>query len=68
MNLSHWEEYSAAEREAFLTLIGVAIQTKEMPLPRYTLIHPEARLSSDEIAAVRSWTRMERNRLRHPVP
>ena len=68
MNLSHWEQYSEREREAFLTMIGIAVQTKEMPLPRYTLLHPEARLSSGEIEAIRSWTRMERNRLRRPVP
>ena len=68
MNLSHWEQYSAAEREAFLAMIGIAVQTKEMPLPRYTLLHPEARLSSDEIAVIRTWTRMERHRLHGTLP
>ena len=69
MNLSHWNEYSVAERDAYLSYIAVAVQTKEMPLPRYLRLHPDARLSTDEISMVRHWTAEQRKLLKQqPSP
>jgi hypothetical protein len=35
-----------------------------MPLPRYVLLHPEARLSDEEMQAIYDWTREQRRALR----
>jgi hypothetical protein len=68
MNLSHWDEYSAIQREAYLNLISILVRKKEMPLPRYTRLHPNARLSDEEIALIRHWTLDERKLLENPAP
>ena len=68
MNLSRWDEYSAAEREAYLSFIAVAVRTKAMPPARYLRLHPDARLSSDDIGIIRQWTGEQRRRLREQPP
>jgi len=35
-----------------------------MPPARYTLVHPEAKLSPDDISAIYQWTRSNRNSLK----
>jgi Haem-binding domain len=67
MNLSRWQEYSDADRSRLLSEIGSAVRNRKMPLPRYLLLHPEARLSQREREQIYQWTRAERSRLR-PQP
>ncbi len=50
LNLTHWEERSADEKRDLLARIGTMVRNRQMPLPRYVLLHPEARLSDEEIA------------------
>jgi hypothetical protein len=64
MNLSHWSDYSTVERQAYLSFIAAVVQTKRMPLPRYTRLHPEARLSASEIQTIRLWTTTQRKLLK----
>ena len=64
MNLSRWDEYSLDERQGLLSEMSVLVRNRAMPLPRYLLLHPEARLSESEIAHLSEWTRSERKRLR----
>src|ERR1700692_1370203 len=43
MNLSHWEDrYSVDEKRDLLARIGSMVRSRQMPLPRYLLLHPEA--------------------------
>jgi hypothetical protein len=35
-----------------------------MPLPRYTLLHPDAKLSEADISLMDRWSHAERRRLR----
>jgi hypothetical protein len=35
-----------------------------MPLPKYLLLHPDAKLSDSEIEQVTRWARSERQRLK----
>jgi Asp-tRNA(Asn)/Glu-tRNA(Gln) amidotransferase A subunit family amidase len=63
-NLSHWQDYSVDERLRLLSAIGSAVKNREMPVRRYVLLHPEARLSDAERQQIYSWTRAERSRLR----
>ena len=62
-NLSHWESYSPAEKQAILSAIGVVVRIGVMPPGRYALLHPGSRLSALERDRVHRWTRAERTRL-----
>jgi hypothetical protein len=68
MNLSRWPDYSAAERMLLLSAIGSAVRNHAMPVQRYLLLHPEARLTDNERQQLYRWTRTERTRLRTLQP
>jgi heme-binding protein len=44
--------------------MSVLVRNREMPLPRYLLLHPEAKLSDAEAAFLNQWARSERKRLK----
>ena len=67
MNLSQWQDYSTDDRLRLLSEIGSAVRNREMPVQRYLLLHPEARLSDDERQQIYSWTRNERRRIGVPT-
>ena len=64
MNLSNWDQYSAEQKRDLLARIGAEVRRREMPLPRYLLLHHEARLSAADIDAIYQWTKAERRNLR----
>jgi cytochrome c len=64
MNLTHWAGYSSDDKRDLLARIGTMVRNRQMPLPRYVLLHPEARLSDEEIQAIYDWTREQRRSLR----
>jgi cytochrome c len=66
-NMSRWDEYSQEKRIQILGEISVTIRNKQMPLPRYTLLHSEAKLSDADISLVDHWSHMERKRLKSAV-
>lgn len=63
LNLSRWSEYSLIRRERALSEIANQVKDRGMPLPLYTLLHRDAKLSDADIDAVFQWTQTERNRL-----
>ena len=63
MNLSRWQEYSTDDRLRLLSAIGSAVRNRKMPVQRYLLLHPEARLTDIERQQIYRWTRTERSRL-----
>jgi cytochrome c len=65
MDLSRWDRYSHQERQDLLARIGAEVRSREMPLPRYTLLHPDARLSDAEIQTIYEWTKARRRALRN---
>jgi cytochrome c len=65
MNLSRWTEYSAEERRGLLGSIAAEIRSGQMPPARYTMLHPEARLSEADIQAIGDWTKAQRHLLRN---
>jgi cytochrome c len=65
MDLSLWNLYSADEKRDLLARIGSEVRNHQMPLPRYTILHPEARLSEADIEAIYEWTKAERRALRN---
>jgi hypothetical protein len=65
MNLSRWEENSREEKIAILTKMRVAARSGVMPPVQYTLTHPDAKLSADQIQELYAWARAEGVRERH---
>ena len=59
MDLSKWNDFTESERRGFTAAIGAAVQNHLMPPPKYVWLHPEARLSSDELESVRAWVLAE---------
>jgi cytochrome c553 len=64
LNLSRWSEYSAEEKRDLLGRIAAETRSHEMPPARYTVFHPEARLSEADIQAIGDWTKAQRHLLR----
>jgi hypothetical protein len=62
LNLSHWQEYDAQKRHDLLTEMDAVARNRRMPLPRYTLLHPDAKPSSAEFDRIYQWARAERRR------
>jgi mono/diheme cytochrome c family protein len=56
LNFSTWGRYDAKEREEKLEEIAEVLEEGEMPPWFYLPLHPEARLSEADLAAVRAWT------------
>ena len=65
MNLSRWQIYDESEKSLLLSEIGSVARNHIMPPRRYTMIHPEAKLSEGEANEVYDWTRSERKLLKH---
>jgi Haem-binding domain len=68
LNLSRWGDYTPIRRMRFLSEIANQVKDREMPLPAYTLIHRNARLSDSEVQTVFRWTQTERLRLLTSAP
>jgi hypothetical protein len=64
MNLSHWNGYNPEQQQEILSKMSVLVKNRAMPLPRYLLLHPEAKLSDAEIGYLYQWARTERKRLK----
>jgi hypothetical protein len=52
MNLSRWKIYDAGEKSLLLSEIGSVVRNHVMPPRRYTIVHPEAKLSDAEAAEI----------------
>ncbi len=59
MNLSEWSDTLGRKKgKAAGALLAACegVKAKRMPLPQYQMMHPEARLSQDEINTFCAWT------------
>jgi hypothetical protein len=64
MNLSGWDQYSLEEKQDRLGEVAAAVRSRQMPPPRYTLMHRNAKLSEQELDRIYQWARGERRRLK----
>jgi hypothetical protein len=64
MNLSEWNQYNFNQQEKLLADIASAVGNHEMPLPQYTLIHRDAKLSAADTDLLYGWARVERRKLK----
>jgi hypothetical protein len=63
LNLNKWNDYSVLRQERLLSEIANQVRDGDMPLPLYTLMHRESRLSETDVDAIFQWTQRERSRL-----
>jgi mono/diheme cytochrome c family protein len=56
MNLSRWEAYTPERQAKLRRKIRREVDSGDMPLWYYVTMHPAARLSEEDLAALRSWT------------
>ena len=57
MNLSRWEMYSRLEKSELLSRLAAQARRGEMPPARYTAIHRDSKLLSNERDALYDWTK-----------
>ncbi|MBN1291262.1 MAG: heme-binding domain-containing protein [Candidatus Latescibacteria bacterium] len=55
VNFSIWNEYSTMIQIAKLRLVCNAIETGNMPLSKYTMIHRDAKLKKEDIDEICTW-------------
>jgi hypothetical protein len=63
LNFSRWSGYSVFERADLLDEACISVRARDMPLPQYRWLHPEARLSDAEVGVFCAWTHDEVARL-----
>jgi hypothetical protein len=63
LNFSHWAEYNPFDRAGLLDKVCELATAGKMPLPRYLMLHHEARLSQADISQLCSWSQVEATRL-----
>ena len=64
MNFSRWEQYNLDQKQQLLADIAAVVRNRKMPLPRYTILHPTAKLSAADVNALYQWARTERRRVK----
>ena len=67
MNLSRWRDYTADRQVETLSRLSTEVRDRQMPLPRYVSMHPEARLADSEVRQLYEWAHRERRRLTSPA-
>ena len=63
LNFSTFFDYPVKRADAKLEAAADAVTEGEMPLPSYTLAHPDARLSAEQIKALTDWITAVRSRI-----
>ena len=64
MNLSGWSQYSLDQKQELLADLAAAVRSRQMPPPRYTLMHRNTKPSERELDQIYQWARGERRRLK----
>ncbi|QDO95408.1 cytochrome C [Formosa sediminum] len=60
LDFSEWNSYSLKKKDHKFEELIEMVETKEMPLESYTLIHTNAKLSDADIASVKEWAEFVR--------
>jgi hypothetical protein len=64
LNLSQWQHYSPENRIQLLSRIASEARGGQMPPRNYLLLHPRAKLSSEEQDLLYGWAKSEHKRLK----
>jgi len=63
LNFSEWGRQKLGRRMSVLEEIGDQLTGRDMPLKKYLLMHPNAKVSDDEIKMISDWCDAEQKRL-----
>jgi hypothetical protein len=63
LNFSEWGRYSERQAENKLEEICAVVRAGAMPPKKYTLAHPVAKLTANDVKAICAWTVAEQQRL-----
>ena len=63
MNFSDWAQYDREDERKLLKDICNEVKSGEMPMSSYLPLHPEAKLSPDDVTKLCDWSREESQRL-----
>ncbi len=63
VNLSHWAEYDPEKALHQLREICEQVESGTMPIGPYLVMHPQARISDEDIRNLCEWTETERGRI-----
>ena len=55
LNFNEWGIYSNRKQERLLNSIKEQIETKQMPLSSYTIMHKKAKLNDEQIKVLTNW-------------
>ena len=66
LNFSTWGDLSKRKKIRTLNDIAEEVEEKEMPLEIYTVIHRDAKLSSEQIEAITAWTKSSVDKIMNP--
>ena len=64
LNFSQWQHYSAEDQATLLNRIAAEVRSGQMPVKRYLVLHPQARLSPGEQQLLYDWAKAERKQIR----
>lgn len=63
LNFSEWATFSKRRRDHKLEEMIEEVEAGNMPLPKYTWMHSEARLSEEQVAMLEEWVTAERAKI-----
>ena len=55
LNFNDWDTYSNRKQERLLNSIKEQIETKQMPLSSYTMMHKNTKLNDEQIKVLTNW-------------
>ena len=55
LNFNEWGKYSNRKQERLLNSIKEQIETKQMPLSSYTMMHKNTKLNDEQIKVLTNW-------------
>ena len=67
LNMSQWQHYTVEAQIDLLSRIASEARSGEMPLRRYMMLHPQAKLSPEEQQLIYDWSKAERKQLRQQI-
>lgn len=67
LDLSQWQRYDQESQIDLLARIASEARSGEMPIQRYLVLHPKAKLSPAEQQLLYDWAKSERKRIRQQL-
>jgi cytochrome c len=67
LNMSQWQRYNLETQFDLLTSIASEVRSGRMPVKQYLILHPRARLSSEERQLIYDWAKAERKHVKQQI-